>query len=284
MVGQSVPKRIQKLLHVHMNHSLSIWNIRLNFWEIVQLEMRLMMCWWMSRFQYKGNLILRKVKRLKLVMKRYVLQLGRLMNIVPGEPLMQRKDDTAAVLKSRLEAFHRQTEPLSVKHVMREQNILAANEFIELFCEFIVQRLTIIAKQRECPADLKERISSLIFAAPRCSEIPELVALTDVFEKNYGKDFVGAATDLRPSCGEIEWVSNKVVELGKNSPLVVSSFNAYVTGEMETASKVAVSQWLGSDYLVPWKCQTEQLRKPSQVKSGQPGSVHLLSYKHRLLL
>ncbi|KAJ0656413.1 putative adenylate kinase [Helianthus annuus] len=263
MVGQSVPKRIQKLLHVHMNHSLSIWNIRLNFWEIVQLEMRLMMCWWMSRFQYKGNLILRKV---------------------PGEPLMQRKDDTAAVLKSRLEAFHRQTEPLSVKHVMREQNILAANEFIELFCEFIVQRLTIIAKQRECPADLKERISSLIFAAPRCSEIPELVALTDVFEKNYGKDFVGAATDLRPSCGEIEWVSNKVVELGKNSPLVVSSFNAYVTGEMETASKVAVSQWLGSDYLVPWKCQTEQLRKPSQVKSGQPGSVHLLSYKHRLLL
>ncbi|KAF5798314.1 hypothetical protein HanXRQr2_Chr07g0291431 [Helianthus annuus] len=85
MVGQSVPKRIQKLLHVHMDHSLSIWNIRLNFWEIVQLEMRLMMCWWMSRFQYKGNLILRKVKRLKLVMKRYVLQLGRLMNIVKGE-------------------------------------------------------------------------------------------------------------------------------------------------------------------------------------------------------
>ncbi|KAJ0556490.1 hypothetical protein HanIR_Chr07g0314481 [Helianthus annuus] len=84
MVGQSVPKRIQKLLHVHMDHSLSIWNIRLNFWEIVQLEMRLMMCWWMSRFQYKGNLILRKVKRLKLVMKRYVLQLGRLMNIVKG--------------------------------------------------------------------------------------------------------------------------------------------------------------------------------------------------------
>lgn len=31
---------------------------------------------------------------------------------------------------------------------MREQNILAANEFIELFCELIVQRLTIIAKQR----------------------------------------------------------------------------------------------------------------------------------------
>ncbi|KAF9595371.1 hypothetical protein IFM89_000289 [Coptis chinensis] len=31
---------------------------------------------------------------------------------VSGEPLIQRKDDTAAVLKSRLEAFHRQTEPV----------------------------------------------------------------------------------------------------------------------------------------------------------------------------
>ncbi|KAM0043539.1 hypothetical protein Hdeb2414_s0010g00342441 [Helianthus debilis subsp. tardiflorus] len=55
MVGQNVPKRIQKLFHVHMDHNLSIWNIRLNFREIVQLEIRVMMCWWMFRFQYKGN-------------------------------------------------------------------------------------------------------------------------------------------------------------------------------------------------------------------------------------
>jgi adenylate kinase family enzyme len=31
---------------------------------------------------------------------------------VTGEPLIQRKDDTASVLKSRLEAFHIQTEPV----------------------------------------------------------------------------------------------------------------------------------------------------------------------------
>ncbi|KAF6166893.1 hypothetical protein GIB67_020327 [Kingdonia uniflora] len=31
---------------------------------------------------------------------------------ITGDPLIQRKDDTAAVLKSRLEAFHRQTEPV----------------------------------------------------------------------------------------------------------------------------------------------------------------------------
>jgi adenylate kinase family enzyme len=31
---------------------------------------------------------------------------------VTGEPLIQRRDDTAEILKSRLEAFHRQTEPV----------------------------------------------------------------------------------------------------------------------------------------------------------------------------
>ncbi|KAM0946576.1 putative adenylate kinase [Dioscorea sansibarensis] len=31
---------------------------------------------------------------------------------VTGEPLIQRKDDTVAVLRSRLEAFHKQTEPV----------------------------------------------------------------------------------------------------------------------------------------------------------------------------
>lgn len=54
---------------------------------------------------------------------------------------------------------------------------------------------------RECPADLKEGIASVIFAAPRCSEIPELGAIRDIFEKKYGKDFVSAATDLRPNSG-----------------------------------------------------------------------------------
>ncbi|TYH31519.1 hypothetical protein ES288_A01G179000v1 [Gossypium darwinii] len=42
---------------------------------------------------------------------------------VTGEPLIQRRDDTPAVLKSRLEAFHRQTEP--VIHYYGSKGILA---------------------------------------------------------------------------------------------------------------------------------------------------------------
>ncbi|KAH0973171.1 hypothetical protein GBA52_025327 [Prunus armeniaca] len=109
----------------------------------------------------------------------------------------QMRRDIALLLQSGQDA----TARIRVEHVIREQNVLAANEFIELFCELVVSRLSIIAKQRECPADLKEGIASLIFASPRCSEIPELLELRNIFEKKYGRDFVSAAVDVFPSCG-----------------------------------------------------------------------------------
>ncbi|KAK4764011.1 hypothetical protein SAY87_013449 [Trapa incisa] len=109
----------------------------------------------------------------------------------------QMRRDIAILLQSGQDA----TARIRVEHVIREENILAANEFIELFCELIVARLQIIRKQKYCPADMKEGISSLIFAAPRCSEIPELGTIKDVFGKKYGKDFVLAAIDLRPNSG-----------------------------------------------------------------------------------
>lgn len=48
---------------------------------------------------------------------------------------MQRKDDTAEVLKSRLEAFHRQTEPVGFHHQIKT---LAAPSIIYLCASLCV--------------------------------------------------------------------------------------------------------------------------------------------------
>ncbi|KAH7518640.1 hypothetical protein FEM48_Zijuj09G0192500 [Ziziphus jujuba var. spinosa] len=55
-------------------------------------------------------------------------------------------------------------------------------------------------------------------ATPRCSEIPELVALRDIFEKKYGRDFVSAAADLRPNCG-----------VNKNGNILVTQMDSSAT-------------------------------------------------------
>lgn len=55
--------------------------------------------------------------------------------------------------------------------------------------------------RRFCSADLKEAVASLIFAAPRCADLPELARVRTQFQAKYGKEFIAAAAELRPECG-----------------------------------------------------------------------------------
>lgn len=176
----------------------------------------------------------------------------------------QMRRDIALLLQSKQDA----TARIRVEHVIREQNVLAANEFIELFCELIVARLSIIAKRRECPADLKEGIASVIFAAPRCSEIPELGAIRDIFEKKYGKDFVSAATDLRPNSG----VNRMLIEkLSVRTP----------TGEV----KLKVMKEIAKEFQIDWDTTESEMEllKPAEERIGGPDtffSASSLPVKH----
>ncbi|KAI9073670.1 hypothetical protein K1719_044383 [Acacia pycnantha] len=119
--------------------------------------------------------------------------------------LKQMRRDIAKLLETGQEA----TARIRVEHIIREENMIAAQEIIELFCELIVVRLPIIESQRECPLDLKEAISSICFAAPRCDDLPELLQVQLLFASKYGKEFVSAATELMPDCG----VNRQLVEL-----------------------------------------------------------------------
>lgn len=118
--------------------------------------------------------------------------------------MKQMRRDLAQLLQSGQEASAR----IRVEQIIREQNMMTACEFIELFCELIVARLPIIESQKNCPIDLREAISSLIFAAPRCADIPELIEIRNLFGSKYGKEFVAAAAELRPDCG----VNRTVIE------------------------------------------------------------------------
>lgn len=60
---------------------------------------------------------------------------------------------------------------------------------------------------RNCPIDLKEAIASVIFASPRCADVPELMDVRKHFTAKYGKEFVSAAVELRPDCGVSRLVS-----------------------------------------------------------------------------
>lgn len=116
----------------------------------------------------------------------------------------QFRKDIAQLLQNGQEESAR----LRVEHVFREENILAAYILIEGFCEMITGRLLAIEKQKECPYDLKEAIASLVFAAPRCADLPELQEIRSLFASKYGKEFTTSAIELRPDSG----VNRQIIE------------------------------------------------------------------------
>ncbi|ANM58123.1 Regulator of Vps4 activity in the MVB pathway protein [Arabidopsis thaliana] len=109
-------------------------------------------------------------------------------------------------------------EPIArirVEHVIREMNLWAAYEILELFCEFILARVPILESEKECPRELREAIASIIFAAPRCSEVPDLLQIKNLFGTKYGKEFIMVASELRPDSG----VNRTIIEkLSPTSP------------------------------------------------------------------
>ncbi|XVE72056.1 hypothetical protein DITRI_Ditri11bG0008000 [Diplodiscus trichospermus] len=87
---------------------------------------------------------------------------------------------------------------LRVEHVIREQNMLDAYVMIENYFNLLMERIVILQNNnKECPDELKEAISSLIFAAASCGELPELQKIRGLFTSRYGKELETRAIELR---------------------------------------------------------------------------------------
>ncbi|BBN04957.1 vacuolar protein sorting-associated protein IST1 [Marchantia polymorpha subsp. ruderalis] len=162
----------------------------------------------------------------------------------------QMRKDIAQLLQTGQEPSAR----IRVEHIAREQNIMAAYDILELFCELIIVRLPIIEAQKVCPADLKEAISSVIFASPRCADLPELLQIRTLFTTKYGKEFVAAAAELRPECG----VNRRIIEkLSVRAP----------PGE----AKLKLLKEIAAEYKVDWDpadTEAELLKRPEDLLDG----------------
>ncbi|XP_077243725.1 uncharacterized protein LOC143884185 [Tasmannia lanceolata] len=85
-----------------------------------------------------------------------------------------------------------------VEQLYKDQSTLAAYDLLDHFCEFIIFQLPYIRRHRDLPDGINEAVSTLIFAAARCGDLPELQILRKLFGERYGKDFALAAVELIP--------------------------------------------------------------------------------------
>ncbi|KAI4346832.1 hypothetical protein L6164_007695 [Bauhinia variegata] len=90
---------------------------------------------------------------------------------------------------------------LRVEHLIKEQNMLDVFVMIESYCKFLSQKAELLERNKECPAELKEATSSLIYACSRCGEMPELQKMREIFTSKFGKEFEAQAVELYKNNG-----------------------------------------------------------------------------------
>ncbi|KGN45359.1 uncharacterized protein LOC101220202 [Cucumis sativus] len=95
------------------------------------------------------------------------------------------KNDIVELLKSRLDynAYNR------AEGFLVERNVLRCYELIDEFCGTISNQIPVLNKESECPDECKESVATLIYAAARFADLPELRELRNLFTEKYGSSF-----------------------------------------------------------------------------------------------
>ncbi|KAK6773465.1 hypothetical protein RDI58_028703 [Solanum bulbocastanum] len=90
------------------------------------------------------------------------------------------KNDMADLLKSGADvnAYGR------ADGLLVELNISSCYDCLEQYCLHISSHLATMSKQRECPEECREAVSTLMFSAARLSDLPELRELRDIFTES----------------------------------------------------------------------------------------------------
>ncbi|WMV39213.1 hypothetical protein MTR67_032598 [Solanum verrucosum] len=108
--------------------------------------------------------------------------------------IKQLRDDLSELLRNgHYEIVIHRVEQLSL-----DERKVAMYDLLENYCEFIMINLPCIQKHKDCPDDINEAVSSLIFASARLGDLPELAAIRKFFSERYGQRFEKSALQLLP--------------------------------------------------------------------------------------
>ncbi|CAK9152731.1 unnamed protein product [Ilex paraguariensis] len=167
------------------------------------------------------------------------------------------KEDLAKLLYNGLDinAYGRAEEFLA------GLSLLSCYDYIDHSCEYIVKQLSSMQKQSECPEEFREVVASLMFAAARFSDLPELRDLRDLFQERYGNSF--------------EYFANqKFVERIAMKPPTMEK-------------KLKLLQDIAAEFLIKWDSRDfeKRMAAPPALAQDQPkkyGSFHVTEDRNKL--
>ncbi|XP_023912809.1 uncharacterized protein LOC112024403 [Quercus suber] len=161
---------------------------------------------------------------------------------------------------------HQERALLRVEHVIKEQNMLDVFAMIDNYCNLLIERVALLQKSKECPDELKEGISSLIFANSRCGEFPELQKIREILSSRFGKDFAYRSIELHNNCG----VNPKMIQkLSARQP----SLEIRLKMLKEIASEIGVTLQLEEDAHLMVEEKQDINQKQNQLEPNKSGHL-----------
>lgn len=128
-----------------------------------------------------------------------------------------------------------------------ELNMSACYDFVMRFCVSLYKQVSLMDKERKCPVECKEAVQSLMYAAARFADMPELRELRAIFLEKYGNSLEANISHefveklkAKPSTKEmkIQLLQDIALESGKPwdskallQKLYVSPSSEYVSSE-----------------------------------------------------
>ncbi|KAM6572823.1 hypothetical protein CsatA_016903 [Cannabis sativa] len=203
------------------------------------------------------RLIKRLQCRLKLVKnKRYAI-------------VRQLRNDLAQLIK----IGHQNTAFIRAEQLIKDEAVNAAYELLESFCDFILVHFSYIRKTKDCPNEINEAISSLIFASPRCGDLPELLQIRRFFTDRYGQNFATVALELFPGNHVNLQVKEKLSTLSISEDMKQKLVNEIVK---EYCLKPDI---LALDYYSDWEEQQMKIKSSEDqaLMADVPTSYHGIS-------
>ncbi|ESQ26997.1 hypothetical protein EUTSA_v10018725mg [Eutrema salsugineum] len=118
--------------------------------------------------------------------------------------------------------------------LIEEKRRLSCYELLEQFCICVASNVSLLQKSSKCPDECREAISSLVYAAARVSEVPELRDLRSLFADRYGNSLE-------------QFVNPEFVERFKAEP-------------PSTEMKVELLQEIAREYSIKWDAKSLEKR------------------------
>ncbi|XP_049343580.1 uncharacterized protein LOC125807879 [Solanum verrucosum] len=128
-------------------------------------------------------------KVIKQLKARLVIQRKRRNSIIK-----QLREDISQLLQ----IGHHHLALARVEQLYRDECRLSAYNQLDNFCDCISMNLRDISTNSKLSDDVQEALSSMIFAASRCGELPELHSLRNLFKQHFGQAFDRLNVELLP--------------------------------------------------------------------------------------